>query len=167
MLQDCPKEHASSGSSMQPHWKKFLIWSGERVNRRRQMQPIVPINITNMDATITEGFDFRWNGCTVNSGPLQIHLDDKARGEGDNRGVLDYQKNVARARLNVVVDLTGFARLMARAANCEPMQPLRAVLNSEGVITEDHNFGLSGTMEVLPHPLFGLEGVSAVVLPGH
>ena len=78
------------------------------------MQPTVPINITKMDATITEGFDFLWNGCTVNSGPLQIHLDDKARGEGDNRGVLDYQKNVARARLNVVIVLTGIARRLGR-----------------------------------------------------
>jgi hypothetical protein len=131
------------------------------------MQPTIPINITKMEATITEGFDFLWDGCRVNSGPLQIHLDDKARGEGDNRGVLDYQKSVARARLNVVIDLTGIARLLPPAVPCEAMQPLRAVLHSEGVITEDHNFGLSGPMEVLPHPLFGPEGVSAVVLPGH
>jgi hypothetical protein len=131
------------------------------------VQSTVPINITKMDATITEGFDFLWNGWTVNSGPLQINLDDKARREGDNRGVLDYQKNVARARLNVVIDLTGIAKLLARGAHCEPMQPLRAVLHSEGVIAEDHNFGLSGPMEVLPHPLFGPEGVSVVVLPGH
>jgi len=131
------------------------------------VQSTVPINITKMDATITEGFDFLWNGCTVNSGSLQIHLDDKARREGDNRGVLDYTRNVARARLNVVIDLTGIARLLARGAHCERMQPLRAVLHSEGVITEDHNFGLSGPMEVLPHPLFGPEGVSVLVLPGH
>src|SRR5262247_2275877 len=131
------------------------------------MQPTVSINITKMDATITEGFDFLWNGFRVNSGPLQIHLDDTTRGEGANRGVLDYQKNVARARLNVVIDLTGIARLLGRAAHCEAMQPLRAVLHSEGVITEDHNFGLSKPMEVLPHPLFGPEGVSVLVLPGH
>src|SRR5262249_19307375 len=120
-----------------------------------------------MDATIEEGFDFVWSGRRVNSGPLKIHLDDKARGDGDNRGVLDYQKNVARARLNVMIDFTGIAKLLARAVHSELMQPLRAVLHSEGVITEDHNLGLSGPMEVLPHPLFGPEGVSAVVLPGH
>jgi hypothetical protein len=131
------------------------------------MQTAVPINITKMDATIAAGFDFVWNGRTLNSGPLQIHLDGKARGEGDNRGVLDYQKNVARARLNVVIDFTGLAKLLARAEHSGTMQPLRAVLHSEGVITEDHNFGLSGPMEVLPHPLFGPEGVSAVVLTGH
>jgi hypothetical protein len=129
------------------------------------MQTAVPINITRMDATITEGFDFVWNGCTVNSGPLQIRLDDKARGDDDNRGVLDYQNNMARARLNVVIDFTGITKLLARAEHSGPM-PLRAVLHSEGLITEDHNFGLSGPMEVLPHPLFGPEGVSAVVLPG-
>jgi hypothetical protein len=130
------------------------------------MQPTVPINITKMDATITEGIDFRWNGFRVNSGPLQIHLDDKACCEGDNRGELDYEKNVARARFNMVIELTGIARLLERAAMCEPMQPIRAVLYSEGVITEDHNFGLSGPMEVRPHPLFGAEGVSVAVLPG-
>jgi len=130
------------------------------------MQPTVPIDITKMDATITEGIDFLWNGCTVNSGPLRIHLDDQARGEGDNRGELNYENNVARARFNVLIDVTGIARLLARAMQCEPMQPIRAVLHSEGVITEDHNFGLSGPMEVRPHPLFGTESLSAVVLPG-
>ena len=130
------------------------------------MQPTVPIDITKMDATLTEGIDFLWNGCTLNSGPLRIHLDDQARGEGDNRGELDYQNNVARARFNVVIDVAGIARLLARATHCEPMQPIRAVLHSEGVITEDHNFGLSGPMEVRPHPLFGVEGLSVVVLPG-
>src|SRR5262249_56561038 len=58
-------------------------------------------------------------------------LDDKARGQGDNCGELDYQKNVARARFNVVIDFTGIARLLARAGDCGPMQPIRAVLRSE------------------------------------
>src|SRR5262249_35463208 len=93
-------------------------------------------------------------------------LDDKARGQGDNCGELDYQKNVARARFNVGIDFTGIARLLARAGDCGPMQPIRAVLHSDGAITEDDNFGLSGPMEVCPHPFFGAEGVSAVVLPG-
>src|SRR5215470_9786459 len=130
------------------------------------MQPTVPINITKMDATVTEGIEFRWNGCTVNSGPLRIHLDDQARGEDDNRGELNYEKNVARARFNVVIDFSGIARLLARATDRETMQPIRAVVHSEGVITEDHNFGLSGPMEFRPHPFFGPEGVSAMVLPG-
>jgi hypothetical protein len=126
----------------------------------------VPINITKMDATIPEGIDFLWNGKTVKSGPLQIHLDGQARGEGENCGELDYQENMARARFNVVIDLTGISRLVAQATHCELMQPIRAVLHSEGVITEDHNFGLSGPMEFCPHPFFGAEGVSAVILPG-
>ena len=130
------------------------------------MQPTVPINITKMDATIPEGFDFLWNGFRVNSGPLRVHLDDKSRGESDNRGVLDYEKNVARAQLHVVIDLSGIARLLARAAG-EAMQPLRAVMHAEGAIVENHNFGLSGPMEFSPHPLFGPEGVSVLVLPGH
>jgi hypothetical protein len=119
------------------------------------MHPTVPIEITKLDAMIPEGIQFLWNGSTVNSGPLKIRLDNQARTEGDNRGELDYRKNVARARFNVVIDFTGMA-----------MQPLRAVLHSEGVITEDHNFGLSGPMEVRTHPLFGAEGVSVAVLPG-
>lgn len=129
------------------------------------MQPTVPINITKMDA-ITDGIDFTWHGRTINSGPLQIRLDDQAHGDGDNRGELDYQKNVARARFNVAIELSGISKLLTRATYCEPMAPIRAVLRSEGVITEDHNFGLSGPMEVRPHPLFGPEGVSALVLPG-
>ena len=129
------------------------------------MQPTIPINITKMDATIPEGIQFQWNGLRVNSGPLQVHLDDQAHGEGDNRGELDYQKNVARARFNLMIDVTGITKLLARATDCEVTQPVRVVVQSEGVITEDHNFGLSGPMEFGPHPVFG-EGVSAAVLPG-
>jgi hypothetical protein len=130
------------------------------------MQTRVPIGITKMDATIPEGIDLVWNGCPINSGPLQVQLDDQAQAEGDNRGELDYESNVARARFNVRVDVSGLVKLLARAAYCEPIEPIRAVLHSEGVVTEDHNFGLSGPMEVQPHPLFGAEGVSAAVLPG-
>ena len=130
------------------------------------MQTTVPFGITKMDATIPEGIDFVWNGRAINSGPLQVQLDNQARAEGDNRGELDYGTNVARARFNVRIDLSGVAKLLARAARCEPIEPIRAVLHSEGVITKDHNFGLSGPMEVQPHPLFGTEGVSAAVLPG-
>jgi hypothetical protein len=130
------------------------------------MQGTVPFGITRMNATIPEGIDLVWNGCTINSGPLQVDLDDEANSEGDNRGELDYERNVARARFNVRIDLSGITKLLARAAYCEPHKPIRAVLHSEGVITEDHNFGLSGPMEFHPHPLFGAEGVSAAVLPG-
>src|SRR5215813_2285644 len=111
------------------------------------MQPTIPINITKMDATIPEGIHFLWNGLPVNSGPLRVHLDDQACGEGDNRGELDYEKNVARARFNLMIDVSGITRLLARAMDCEPMQPVRVAVESEGVITEDHNFGLSGPME--------------------
>ena len=129
------------------------------------MRATVPFGITKMDATIPEGINLVWNGCTINSGPLQVQLDDEARAEGDNRGELDYETNVARARFNVRIDLSGIRKLLTRAANCEPSESIRAVLHSEGVITEDHNFGLSGPMEVQPHPLFGA-GVSVAVLPG-
>ena len=121
------------------------------------MQPKVPINITNLNATITEGIELLWNGFTVNSGPLKITLDNHAHGEHDNRGELDYQKKLARAQFNVLIALTGIT---------EPLKPPRAVLRSQGEITEDHNFGLSGPMEFHPHPLFGAEGISAMVLPG-
>jgi hypothetical protein len=119
-----------------------------------------------MDATIPEGINLVWNGCTINSGPLQIVLDDQARAAGDNRGELDYETNIARARFNVRIDLSGVSKLLARAAQCAPIEPVRAVLHSEGSITEDHNFGLSGPMEFQPHPLLGAKGVSAAILPG-
>jgi hypothetical protein len=130
------------------------------------MRARVPFGITKMDATIPEGIDLVWNGCTINSGPLHVQLDDQTHAEGDNRGELDYETNFARARFNLRIDLSGVVKLLARAAHCEPIEPMRAVLNSEGVVTEDHNFGLSGPMEFQPHPLFGPEGVSATVLPG-
>ena len=104
-------------------------------------------------------------GPDVVGNPL-VFVDPHGRSRVVKPYELDYHNNVARARFNVVIDVTGIARLLARTAHCEPMPPLRAILHSEGVITEDHNFGLSGPMEVWPHPLFGAEGVSAVVLAG-
>ena len=130
------------------------------------MQAAVPFAITKMDATIREGIDFVWNGRKINSGPLQVQLDDQAHAEGDNRAELDYETNLARARFNVRIDLSGLPKLLARAASCEPIEPVRAILHSEGVVTEDHNFGLSGPIEFQPHPLFGPGGVSAAILPG-
>jgi hypothetical protein len=119
-----------------------------------------------MDATIPEGISFVWNGYRINSGPLQVQLDDKACAEGDNCAELDYEVNVAHARFNVRTELSGVAKLLVAAAQCGPIEPIRAVLHSEGIITDDHNFGLSGPMEFQPHPLFGPEGVSAAILPG-
>src|SRR5207249_8427340 len=81
------------------------------------MQATVPFGITKMDATIPEGIDFVWNGRAINSGPLQVQLDNQARAEGDNRGELDYGTNVARARFNLRIDLSGVAKLLARAAS--------------------------------------------------
>ena len=129
------------------------------------MQATVPIDITQMDAIIPEGINLQLNGRTVNSGPLQVHLDDQARSDGDNRGELDYERNLARARFNVMIDMTSVARLLARAACGEAIQPIRAVLQGEGVITQDHNFGLAGPLEVQPHALFG-DDLPAAVLPG-
>jgi hypothetical protein len=130
------------------------------------MQATVPFNITKMDASIPEGINLVWMGCALNSGPLQVQLDDLARAEGDNCGELDYETNVARARFNVRIELSGLRKLLAGATHCETIEPIRAVLHSEGVITEDHNFGLSGPMEFHDHPLFGPEGVVATILPG-
>ena len=130
------------------------------------MQATIPFKVTKMDATIPEGIDFVWKGYTMKSGPLQVQLDDLSRAEGDNCGELDYETNVTRARFNVRIDLSGVAKLLAGAVHCEPIQPIRAVLQSEGVITEDHNFGLSGPMVFHDHPLFGAEGVVAAILPG-
>jgi hypothetical protein len=130
------------------------------------MRTRVPFDITKMDATIPEGIDLVWNGCTINSGPLHIQLDDQAHAEGDNRGELDYETNVAHARFNLRIDLSGVAKLLAGAAYGEPIAPIRAVLHSEGLVTDDHNFGLSGPMEFQAHSLVGPEGISATVLPG-
>ena len=130
------------------------------------MRARVPFGITEMDATIPEGIDLVWNGCTISSGPLRVQLDDEAHAESDNRGELDYETNFARARFNLKIDLSGISKVLAQAGHCEPIEPVRAVLHSEGVVTEDHNFGLSGPMEFQPHPLFGAEGISATVLPG-
>src|ERR1700758_3151310 len=77
------------------------------VTRRFPMQARVPFGITSMKATIPEGINLVWNGCTINSGPLQVQLDDEARAEGDNRGELDYEANVAHARFNMRIDLSG------------------------------------------------------------
>jgi hypothetical protein len=129
------------------------------------MQTTVPFDITRMDATIPEGIDFMWNGRTVNSGPLLLQLDDQACAEGDNRGELEYETNRAHARFNVRIDFSNVAKL---AGGMDPhlTQPIRAVLHSEGLVTEDHNFGLSGPLEFHPHPLFGAEGLTGAILPG-
>ena len=77
------------------------------------MQATVSFGITKMDATIPEGIDLVWNGRTINSGPLDVQLDDQAHAEGDNSGELDYETNLARARFNLRIDLSGASRVTA------------------------------------------------------
>src|SRR5215831_11521885 len=89
--------------------------TADRISRRLPMRATVPFDITKMDSTIPEGIDLLWNGCTINSGPLQVHLDDQARGAGDNRGELDYGTNLVHARFNVRIDLSSVAKLLASA----------------------------------------------------
>jgi hypothetical protein len=119
-----------------------------------------------MEATIPEGIDLLVNGVQLNSGPLKVQLDHEARSAGDNSGELDYETNVARARFNVRIDMTGVAKLLAHVTQGGPVQPIRAMVHTEGIMTRDHNFGLSGPMEIQPHPLFGTDGFTAAVLPG-
>src|SRR5262249_15279576 len=126
------------------------------------MEPAVSFEITEMEAAIPEGIDFVWNGSRFNSGPLQVRLDRQAREEGDNSGELDFDTNVARARFNLAIDMSGVAKRVA-GSQCDWVRPMRAVLDAEGVITEDHNFGFSGPMNIHPHLFAGTGQISALV----
>lgn len=130
------------------------------------MHATVPFEVNSMKATIPEGIDFTWKGCSINSGPIHVTLDDQARAEGDNRGELDYDSNKARARFNLKMEFPALAKGIIGSALPELTQPIRGVLQSEGLITEDHNFGLSGPLEVQEHPLVDPQEVSASILPG-
>lgn len=127
---------------------------------------LVPFRIERLQASVPEGVPVEWQGKTFNSGALNIALDECS--ETLSKGVLDYSQNRASAEFHVRLEFPEFARMLeAVDVSPELMQPVRAVLNSQGDILDDHSFVLSGSCTLQDHGLFPSSQTGASVLPGH
>ncbi len=126
----------------------------------------IRIQVTGLFAEVPQGVPISWQGTMMNSGPLLIELDEASSEEG-NIGVLDYDRQEAKVKFHVRVHFPEIAELLeAMGASPELAQPVRAVLQSEGKILDDHSFALSGQSELLPHAMFVDKEAAACVLPG-
>lgn len=124
----------------------------------------VPIQVTQLAATVPEGVPIEWQGRVFSSGPLNVSLDEGACSEG----VLDYEARQAKAEFRVKLEFPEFADLLESLGVDRSMaSPVYAVLRSQGDILNDHGFALSGTCDLGAHPLFPRECTTAGVLPGH
>jgi hypothetical protein len=128
------------------------------------IQDRIAFRVTALNATAPEGVPVEWMGEEIPSGPLTIVLDDGPSGE-DSRGELDYARRHARAEFHVRIEMSELTDLL-EALGVDPRltRPVRAVVRSEGQITDDHSFVLTGPCQVEPHEVFG--GARATMLPG-
>jgi hypothetical protein len=121
--------------------------------------------VTALHASVAEGVPLEWLGKQLHSGPLWIELEEDA-GVEESRGELDYAQGRAAAEFHVRVAMPELTELLQTlGVRAELLKPIRAIVQSEGRILEDHSFNLIGTCRMEPHDLFN--GAEARMLPGH
>jgi hypothetical protein len=121
--------------------------------------------VTALHASVAEGVPIEWLGKQLHSGPLAIELAEDA-GVAESRAELDYAQGRASAEFHVRVAMPELTDLLQTlGVRAELLKPVRAIVQSEGKILEDHSFNLSGTCRLEPHDLFN--GAAARMLPGH
>ena len=127
------------------------------------MKNQLSFQVVHLAAAAPDGIPVEWQGREFASGPLMIHLDPDA---GPSLGSLDYSQGRARVEFRVAMAFPEFAQTLTDlGVAAEFSEPLRAVIQSEGSILEDHRFFLSGTATVAKHVLFDHQA-GASVLPG-
>jgi hypothetical protein len=126
---------------------------------------LVKFRITNLHAQVPEGVVIQWQDQELNSGPLNIELDETAsRG---SRGILDYGHGRAQANFQVLLTFPELASTLEMlGVDPELTQPVHAVICSEGQILDDHSFILTGPCKVADHALLNSKQTTACVLPG-
>lgn len=125
---------------------------------------VVNFRVTHLEAVVPDGVPIEWQGSQLDSGPLQIELDDVRSG---NRGTLDYSQRRAQADFNVCLRFPVLAGML-QDLGVDPSltKPVRAVLHSTGEILENHGFAFEGSCDLAAHDLFSTGNAAAAVLPG-
>ena len=129
------------------------------------MDNLVPFSITSLRARVAETVTIEWQGKRFDPGPLNIRIDDISG--ASSGGVLDYSARRAQAEFHVLLSFPHFAEILEELdADTELAEPVHAVIHSEGDISADHSFVLSGPCELKRHALLNAEETKAFVLPG-
>ena len=128
------------------------------------MDNLVKFSITSLRARVAEPVSIEWQGKRFDPGPLHICIDDIA---GSSGGVLDYSARHAQAEFHVLLTFPQFTEILEQLdADTELAEPVHAVIYSDGDISDDHSFVLSGPCQLNPHALLNAEETKAFVLPG-
>jgi hypothetical protein len=130
------------------------------------MRDAVPFEVTDLHAAVPEGIPFRWHGMELSSGPLAFKLDRAWQ----SFGVMNYAARKVSVRYHVALESPALiASFCALGVSRDMVVPLRAVLDAEGGILEDHGFdgGIRGRCEIGDIGLLAPgERLLAEVLPG-
>jgi hypothetical protein len=114
---------------------------------------LLPFLVTDLNVAIVEGFNIKWQGRDINSGSVSITL-----GQAGSRGVIDYANGKVNVEFRVRIGIPElFETLEDLGADPELLEPVTAVIRSEGVVFEDHSFRLAGKGVIAPHKLFDRE----------
>ena len=130
------------------------------------MRDVVPFEVTHLNAAVPEGVPFRWHGMELSTGPLAFKLDRAWR----SFGLMNYGARQVSVRYHVALESPALiASFCALGVARDMVAPLRAVLDAQGGILEDHGFdgGLRGRCEIGDLGLLAPgERLLAEVLPG-
>jgi hypothetical protein len=123
----------------------------------------LPFNVTGLDATVEEGFHFKWKGREIDSGRLVISL-----GEPGSHGVIDYEAGTVSVEFRVQIVLSELAELLDDIG-AEPgiAAPVNAVIRSKGVVfPNNHSLRLAGRVEEIgAHRIFDNETQIEILAP--
>jgi hypothetical protein len=130
------------------------------------MRDTVPFQVTDLNAAVPEGVPFRWHGMELSTGSLAFKLDRAWQ----SFGVMDYGARKVSVRYHVALESPALiASFCALGVARDMVAPLRAVLDAEGGILDDHGFdgGIRGRCEIGDVGLLAPgERILAEVLPG-
>jgi hypothetical protein len=128
--------------------------------QKRNMNQVLPFNVTGLDVTIPEGIKIKWQGREIDSGPMTITL-----GEPGSRGVINYDTSNVDVEFRICIQFPELAEILCDMG-AEPgySAPAYAVVRSQGAVFDDHSFRLAGKAKLGEHQLFTPEDTTIEIL---
>jgi len=112
------------------------------------------VDVTGFDVKVVEGFQIKWQGRPVDTGPVTVEL-----GEPGSYGIIDYETGIVDVEFRVQISFPELAEILDDLG-AEPgiSAPAPAIIRSQGsVFEDDHSLRLAGKGQFLEHRLFDPE----------
>jgi hypothetical protein len=112
---------------------------------------ILRFDVTGLDATVPEGFNLKWQGREINSGPVIVTL-----GEPGSGGIIDYETGRVNVEFHAKISFPELSEALSdMGAEPDVTAPVDAIVRSEGIVVDErHSLRLAGKGQLGEHRLF-------------